>query len=140
MASASLTPQLIKYHQYTTVCGQAFVQQASADFLEDETSMLSFRDNMLSDLGRSQKVLSDFYKSNVVNMTKPSGAFYSFMQIPDGFRNAEAFSMKLLEEKGVSVVPGSAFGEGYHDFYRISYGSVGPDALRVALTKILDYY
>ena len=56
----------------------------------------------------------------------PGGAFYTFPKIPD--RDDLAFSTRLLEEAGVAVVPGSAFGMPGH--VRMSYA-----ASREAITK-----
>jgi aspartate aminotransferase len=49
----------------------------------------------------------------------PRGAFYTFPRIPE--RDDLAFSTRLLEEAGVAVVPGSAFGMPGH--VRMSYAA-----------------
>ncbi|CRF29169.1 aspartate aminotransferase [Mycobacterium tuberculosis] len=54
-------------------------------------------------------------------LDKPEGAFYLFPSIERSGLSSMDFTMKLLEEQRVAVVPGDAFsiyGEGY---VRISY-------------------
>ena len=48
------------------------------------------------------------------------------------------FAEKLLEKKGVALVPGQAFGEAYGDFVRLSYGR-GMDVLSEGLTLMNEF-
>ena len=55
-----------------------------------------------------------------VGYVRPGGAFYLMVDVardPDG---ADAFAHRLLLERHVAVVPGSAFGEGGRGFVRVS--------------------
>ncbi len=66
------------------------------------------------------------------------GAFYSFPDVSEAMRALDlkddvAFSEHLLEEAGVAVVPGSAFGAPGH--VRLSYAT-SLDALREAIDRI----
>ena len=140
MAEANLAKELIKYHQYTNVCGQEFVQQACAEFLADEASVQAYQKSVLACLKESREILNDYFQRGRIQMTSPQGAFYSFAKVPEKFSDAKDFCMRALAEKRVSLVPGDAFGIGYENFYRISYGSVTPDELQEALEKISEYY
>jgi aspartate aminotransferase len=58
-----------------------------------------------------------------VSCLPPAGAFYAFPRVAEGFRDGRrgsvAWSEALLEEAGVAVVPGAAFGDDEH--VRISF-------------------
>ncbi len=56
-----------------------------------------------------------------LSVDKPNGAFYLFVNIQDITNDSMEFSKGLLEEVGVAVVPGVAFGlEGY---FRLSFAT-----------------
>jgi aspartate aminotransferase len=52
---------------------------------------------------------------------RPDGAMYVFPQAKSADFDSNAFTMKLLEQKGVTVSPGSGFGD-YPRCFRISLG------------------
>ncbi|MDE0960359.1 MAG: pyridoxal phosphate-dependent aminotransferase [Planctomycetota bacterium] len=76
-----------------------------------------------------------------VHFSVPGGAFYIFLDLSERLGStgialdAEAFAVRLLEEKGVAVVPGPAFGS--EGAIRISFAR--PEAeLRIAITRIRE--
>ena len=56
-----------------------------------------------------------------ISFRMPRGAFYVFANITDTGLTSEEFAVRLLEEKHVAVVPGSAFGPGGEGYIRLSY-------------------
>ena len=70
--------------------------------------------------------------------TKPKGAFYCFPNISSTGLNGHDFSIRLVKEKGVAVVPGVAFGENGENNIRISYASKMED-LKEALNRIEEF-
>ena len=69
---------------------------------------------------------------------KPKGAFYCFPNISSTGLNGHDFSIRLVKEKGVAVVPGVAFGENGQNNIRISYASKMED-LKEALNRIESF-
>jgi aspartate aminotransferase len=68
---------------------------------------------------------------------EPVGAFYLYFRV-DGFfddqvKDATAWCSKLLEEQGVALVPGAAFGD--DRWVRMSYAS-SDEVLEDALARI----
>jgi len=63
----------------------------------------------------------------------PRATMYLWIELPDGIPSA-AFADRLLEEAGVVVMPGSAFGAGGEGFFRVSF-IVPPDRLRDAAAR-----
>jgi aminotransferase len=68
----------------------------------------------------------------------PRGAFYVFPSIKATGLSSEEFCERLLMEKHVAVVPGTAFGESGEGHVRISY-SYSVDHLIEALKRIEDF-
>jgi aspartate aminotransferase len=66
----------------------------------------------------------------------PEGAFYVFPTF-DGVEDGHAFAETLLEETGVAVVPGEAFGPGGEGHVRMSYAA-GEERLEAALEGIAE--
>jgi aminotransferase len=69
---------------------------------------------------------------------EPKGAFYAFPSIAPTGMDGETFSMKLLEEEKVAVVPGSAFGAGGEGFVRCSYATAY-EKIEEALERIARF-
>jgi aspartate aminotransferase len=75
-----------------------------------------------------------------VRCTNPGGAFYAYPNISSaysrGIKDSLDFSVRLLEQAHVAVVPGSAFGTTEH--IRISYAT-SLEQLDRGLTRIADF-
>ncbi|KJJ85680.1 aspartate aminotransferase [Candidatus Omnitrophus magneticus] len=70
---------------------------------------------------RRDVLISRLSGIDAVKIFKPSGAFYLFCDISKTGLDSVTFSKRLLEEKGVAVIPGLPFGE--DKFIRISFAS-----------------
>jgi aminotransferase len=65
----------------------------------------------------------------------PKGTFYTFPDItPTGLRSRD-FSLQLLKDQKVAVVPGTAFGATGEGFVRCCFAT-GLDQLREAMDRI----
>ena len=46
-----------------------------------------------------------------ITLVPPRGAFYAFPQLPEGCGDSVSFCTRALEEEGLAIVPGGAFGD-----------------------------
>ena len=46
-----------------------------------------------------------------ITLTPPTGAFYAFPQLPEGCADSMTFCQTALEQEGLALVPGGAFGD-----------------------------
>ena len=70
---------------------------------------------------RKNIVVKSFNEIKGLSTTDPDGAFYVFVNIQKVTNDSMKFCADLLEQKGVALVPGLAFGtEGY---VRFSYAT-----------------
>jgi aspartate/methionine/tyrosine aminotransferase len=70
----------------------------------------------------AQRILARFG----IEMSQPDGAFY-LLAHPGAATPSRAFALRLLDEEGVAVAPGSAFGEKAEHWVRISLASSEED-------------
>jgi alanine-synthesizing transaminase len=70
-----------------------------------------------------QAVIDCIEQSEFLSMSKPMGAMYAFIRLPDALSKSmddEAFVLQLLEDKHVLVAPGSSFNTPYSNYFRIT--------------------
>jgi len=68
----------------------------------------------------------------------PQGAFYLWVDVRSTGLPSRDLAFSLLEEHGVAVAPGSAFGERGQGFVRVSLAS-SDEALTAGLGRLLDF-
>ena len=62
----------------------------------------------------------DALKQAGVEMIPPKGTIYIWAPVPDGFESAAAYCEHVLEQAGVVISPGGAYGPSGEGFFRIS--------------------
>ena len=86
---------------------------------------------------RRRIVMDGLSKIPGIRFQRPMGAFYIFPNIRSFGMSSEEFTMYLLREAKVIVVPGSAFGRFGEGYIRISY-SVSGEMLKEAIRRIAE--
>ncbi|GAB6044625.1 pyridoxal phosphate-dependent aminotransferase [Caminibacter profundus] len=85
---------------------------------------------------RRDYVYEAFNSINGLSAAKPTGAFYIFVNHKSIEEDSMKFALKLLEEKGVAVVPGVGFGsEGY---FRFSFAT-DLDTIKEGIKRIEEF-
>ncbi|WP_342426655.1 aminotransferase A [Paenibacillus sp. FSL L8-0158] len=132
LAPAEITQHMVKVHQYNVTCASSISQYAA---LEALTVGVDDALPMREEYRRRRDYVHGRLTDMGIPLEKPEGAFYLFPSIAHFGLSSMDFTLKLLEEHGVAVVPGDAFssyGEGY---IRLSY-AYGQDVLEQGLDKI----
>jgi len=80
-------------------------------------------------------VMDGLSKIPGIRFQRPRGSFYIFPNIRSFEMSSEEFTMHLLREAKVIVVPGSAFGRFGEGYIRISY-SISREMLKEAINRI----
>ncbi|MDR2137035.1 MAG: pyridoxal phosphate-dependent aminotransferase [Synergistaceae bacterium] len=73
-----------------------------------------------------------------IHCVMPQGAFYAFPNISSFGLNSAEFADRLLEEGGVAVAGGTAFGSFGEGFIRLSYAN-SLENLKIAVERIADF-
>ncbi len=134
-APAELIEAMMKIHQYSILCAPIMGQDAAIEALEHgEQSVNGMR--------REYEMRRNFIVSSIRDMgldcPSPRGAFYVFPKITSTGLSSRDFSMRLLHEKKVAVVPGPAFGSGGEGHVRCSFATA-LDQIKIAMVRMAEF-
>lgn len=135
-APAPLTAEIIKVHQYLVTAASTISQKAAVRALVEG---LHDADVMKEEyLQRRDFVYGEMVRLGF-SVAKPSGAFYIFAKIPEGYQqDSMAFCVDLAEKNKLAVIPGIAFGPEAEGYIRISYAA-GMETLQAAMKRLAEY-
>ena len=119
-----------RIHQYSMLSAPTTAQYAALDALEHCEERVR---EMRSQYDRRRQFVLARFREMGIECFEAKGAFYVFPESP--WADAEAFAEALLEDRGVAVVPGDAFGAGGEGHLRVSYAT-GLNGLRTAMNRI----
>ncbi len=126
---------MMKIHQYSILCASITSQDAAIEALErGAPSVAKMRGEYE---GRRNYAVSALNEAGL-DCFKPRGAFYVFPKITSTGLTSREFSMRLLREKNVAVVPGTAFGAYGEGHVRCSYAT-GLEKIKVAMGRIGEF-
>ena len=131
-APAPLIEAMMKIHQYAILCAPIMGQDAAIEALDrGEESVASMR--------REYELRRNFITRALNDMGlechKPKGSFYVFPKISSTGLSSRDFSMRLLHEHKVAVVPGTAFGRSGEGHVRCSFAT-RLDQIKIAMERM----
>lgn len=130
---------MVKIHQYSMLCAPTASQFAGEEALKHELETgFAQVTKMLNSYDMRRKFVYHSFNNMGLECFEPKGAFYAFPRITETGLSSEEFCMKLLEEKRVACVPGTAFGEAGEGYVRCSYAS-SMENLKEALKRIEEF-
>jgi len=140
---ACAAPEIIglmnKIHQYAIMCAPRQGQVAAAEALR------AGRENGYEDVlrmresyDRRRRLMVDAFRQMGLHCFEPYGAFYAFPSIAATGLSSEEFCARLLREKRVAAVPGTAFGPCGEGNIRCCYATA-VDKLNIALERMADF-
>jgi aspartate/methionine/tyrosine aminotransferase len=139
-APAHVIDNALKAGQNSITCVAPFIQKAAAFALSDPENQKATASMRAAYARRRELVLrlSHELESEKVLITAPQGAFYFFLD----FRPLKLTSIevceRILEEAGVGLVPGSAFGEEGEGFVRMTIAASDED-VEAGFRKIVEW-
>lgn len=138
-APKEMSEQMLKIHQYTIMCAPTFSQYGALQALEDgkEDGYASV-EYMRSQYDMRRRYLTERLNNMGLSCFLPRGAFYAFPCVGGLGMDGEEFARRLLTEKKVAVVPGSAFGECGRDYVRCSY-ACSLSSLKTACDRMEEF-
>ena len=119
-APAPLIEAMMKIHQYAILCAPIMGQDAAIEALErGEESVASMR----REYERRRNFITRALNDMGLECLKPNGSFYVFPKITSTGLTSREFTMRLLHEHKVAVVPGTAFGPSGEGHVRCSFAA-----------------
>src|SRR5208282_129177 len=93
-------------------------------------------DAMVAEFARRREVVVDGLNSiKGITCRKPEGAFYAFPNVIGTGLSSSELARSLLEDAGVALLDGAAFGSAGTGYLRISYAT-SIDLIRAGLERI----
>jgi aspartate aminotransferase len=131
-----LVDPLTRFFTNSTSCVPPFVQHAGVAALRgpmDEPRA------MMTEFGRRRELIVDGLNALPgVSCRRPRGAFYAFPNVRELPIDADALARQLLDEAGVAVLAGSAFGRVGTENLRLSYANSQTN-LTLALERMGEF-
>ncbi len=134
----SLKADAVKVHDSTMICAPRIAQAAGIAaldagliHLEEFTRILAARRTLICE--RLDRL------SHVFHYVKPQGAYYVFPRILVEHENSVEFAHRLLDETGVALTPGAAFGPNGEHHVRMAY-CVDEATINLAFDRIEARY
>jgi len=139
-APAHIIENALKAGQNSITCVAPFIQKAAAFALTDPT-MQAFTEEMRAGYARRRELvirLSHELECEKVKVVPPQGAFYFFLDLRALKMSSVEMCEKILDEVGVGLVPGSAFGEEGEGFIRMTIAASDED-VEAGFRKIVEW-
>lgn len=104
--------------QYNTSGVAKFMQRACVAALDKGDEFIK---KQVEQAARGRKIVTEaLTASNRVRYASPDGSFYAFFSLEDE-PDDQALALRMIDEIGVGVAPGSAFGPGGEGFVRVCF-------------------
>ena len=134
-APPSIGPVIEKLIEFNIACPPGFIQRAGVSAIKEGEDFVretvagyrESRDLVVARLGQLSRIMLPF----------PRAAFYAFFAV-DGMDDGFAFAKTVLEETGVGLAPGEAFGDCGKGFIRLCFAT-RPHLLDEALGRLEPY-
>ncbi|MEL7608614.1 MAG: aminotransferase class I/II-fold pyridoxal phosphate-dependent enzyme [Bacillota bacterium] len=134
-----LIAAITKLHQLTMLCAPTPAQYAGIAAIRQ-----GFENNwsdvlyMKNEYDKRRRYMVDTFDSMGLMCHEPEGAFYVFPCVKSTGLSSEEFCDRLLHQKKVVAVPGSAFGKSGEGHIRCCYAT-DIEAIREALERIKEF-
>lgn len=115
---APIIKQMTKIHQFGIMSSPTTSQYAAVEALRNGDDDIK---SMLDKYDARRRFVVNAFRSMGLDCFEPEGAFYLFPSIKSTGMTSDEFCEKLLSEKHVAAIPGSAFGKCGEGFIRVSY-------------------
>lgn len=135
LGPSEILSYITKLHQYGIMSSPTTAQYAAIEALRNgDNDVMAMR----SDYDIRRRLIVG--KLNEIGLTcfEPLGAFYTFPCIKSTGLSSDEFATRLVKEKRVAVVPGTAFGDCGEGYVRISYAQSLKN-IKIALKRIEEF-
>lgn len=130
----AIVRHILRAQEPTTSCVNSIAQKAAVAAVRGDQSCVA---EMRQAYAQRCALVTGILDDHGIAYSRPRGAFYTMVDISKaGMPDLELVS-RLITERGVAIVPGSAFGPGSGNFARVSLAA-SPDDLRAGITRVCE--
>ena len=124
---------LLKVNQHLITCAPTLLLNYCEKYFDD---LLAATLPQLDELGQKREQISELMDNIGLDRLEGDLTFYFFVKIGNFPGTSFDFAMKLLVEKQIAVVPGSAYGASTDRFIRVGIGTESNERIEYALRMI----
>ncbi len=128
--------QILKLNQHLITCPATVLEWYVVRHFHE---VLDITAPQIRDVVVKRRAVARMLESVGLRHFPGAGTFYLFVSIEDSELGSEEFCDRLLDERGVSTVPGIGYGDSCDRFIRISVGSESLDRIRAGLEHIAEF-
>lgn len=126
---------MTKLHQFAIMSAPTTAQYAAIEAMKNGDGDIA---KMRGQYDMRRRFMVDGLRKMGLDCFEPEGAFYIFPSIKSTGLTSDEFCERLLLEKKIAVIPGTAFGDSGEGFIRISY-CYSTAHLKLALSRIAEF-
>lgn len=126
---------MTKLHQFAIMSAPTTAQYAAIEAMKKGDGDIA---KMRGQYDMRRRFMVDGLRKMGLDCFEPEGAFYIFPSIKSTGLTSDEFCERLLLEKKIAVIPGTAFGDSGEGFIRISY-CYSTAHLKLALSRIAEF-
>ena len=131
-----LVPHITKLAVNSVSCAATFSQIAAVAALDGPQDEVQA---MTAEFSQRRRLITDGLRSIPgINCPEPEGAFYAFPSIRGTGLTSAEFEERSLQEAGVAILSGSAFGEYGEGYVRLSYAN-SQENIKIALDRLTQF-
>ena len=128
-----LVPHISRLATNSVSCAASFSQIAGVAALDGPQDEVQA---MAAEFGRRRRLIADGLQAIPgINCPEPEGAFYAFPSIKDTGLTSAEFEQRAMQEAGVAILSGAAFGKYGEGYVRLSYAN-SPENISKALERL----
>lgn len=135
VTNADLAGEILKVNQHLVTCPATILQWYLVRHLHQ---ILEVTRPQIRAVVLKRRAVAQMLDSLGLEYMAGEGTFYLFVSIEDSALRSEEFCDRLLDEAGVSAVPGIGYGPSCDRYIRISIGAESMERVRTAVQRIAD--
>jgi aminotransferase len=133
VANEELLYQILKVNQHLVTCPATVLQLYMARHFNE---VLGITAPQIREVVLKRAAVARMLDAAGLDYMPGDGTFYLFASIQGSCLGSEAFCERLLDEHGVSAVPGIGYGDSCDGFIRLSVGSESMERIRDGVDRI----
>ena len=137
-APAGVCDQILKVSQYTVTNVSPFIQSAGLVALTDDDVASAVMQMVETYARRRRRAVDALTSATSIGFVEPAGAFYVLLDASRLGLDGDALALRLIEEEGVALVPGSGFGSAATSHARMTFAAPD-DELDEGLRRIVRF-
>ncbi|MGK0170254.1 MAG: aspartate aminotransferase [Gammaproteobacteria bacterium] len=137
IANREVADVLSAINHLTTRCATSFVQFGAAAAYTD--ALANIEQQRAKYAQRRDTIVDALSNIDGLHPVLPEGTFYAFARFPEALGDSREVAQRLLQEHGVVVTPGSAYGPSSKHYLRLSFAT-SEDTIREGARRIGKFF